>query len=119
VPNLNLEKLNSLAGFVGAALVDGDSGMALAMVGGGNINLELAAAGNTEVVRAKRRVAESLGLSDTLEDLLITLTSQYHLIRPLESNPLLFLYVVMDRSKANLAMSRHELKAFEKTLDFS
>ena len=140
MPNLNLEKLNSLAGFVGAALVDGDSGMALAMVGGGNINLELAAAGNTEVVRAKRRVAEQLGLSDTLEDLLITLTtqyhlirsllsrvqlagltlgSQYHLIRPLESNPLLFLYVVMDRSKANLAMSRHELKAFEKTLDFS
>ena len=37
MPNLNLEKLNSLAGFVGAALVDGDSGMALAMVGGGNI----------------------------------------------------------------------------------
>ncbi|MGH8087630.1 MAG: roadblock/LC7 domain-containing protein, partial [Stenotrophomonas sp.] len=35
MPNLNLEKLNSLAGFVGAALVDGDSGMALAMVGGG------------------------------------------------------------------------------------
>ncbi|MET0129872.1 MAG: roadblock/LC7 domain-containing protein [Stenotrophomonas chelatiphaga] len=117
--NLNLEKLNSVAGFVGAALVDSDSGMALAMVGGGNVNLELAAAGNTEVVRAKRRVAEQLGLSDTLEDLLITLSSQYHLIRPLESNPALFLYVIMDRAKANLAMSRHELKAFEKTLDFS
>jgi len=119
VSNLNLEKLNSVAGFVGAALVDSDSGMALAMVGGGNVNLELAAAGNTEVVRAKRRVAEQLGLSDTLEDLLITLSSQYHLIRPLESNPALFLYVIMDRAKANLAMSRHELKAFEKTLDFS
>jgi len=119
VPDLTLEKLNGIAGFVGAALVDSDSGMALAMLGGGNINLELAAAGNTEVVRAKRRVAESLGLSDSIEDVLITLSSQYHLIRPLESNPLLFLYVVMDRSKANLAMSRHELKAFEKTLDFS
>ena len=102
-----------------ARVISQPSPMALAMVGGGNINLELAAAGNTEVVRAKRRVAEQLGLSDTLEDLLITLTTQYHLIRPLESNPLLFLYVVMDRSKANLAMSRHELKAFEKTLDFS
>lgn len=117
--NLNLEKLNSVAGFVGAALVDSDSGMALATVGGGNINLELAAAGNTEVVRAKRRVAEQLGLSDSIEDILISLGSQYHLIRPLESNPVLFLYVIMDRTKANLAMSRHELKAFEKTLDFS
>lgn len=119
MPNLSLEKLNSLAGFVGAALVDGDSGMALATVGGGGINLELAAAGNTEVVRAKRRVAEQLGLTDSIEDVLITLSSQYHLIRPLESNPLLFLYVVMDRSKSNLAMARHELKSFEKSLDFS
>jgi len=70
-------------------------------------------------VRAKRRVAEQLGMADSIEDVLITLSSQYHLIRPLESNPLLFLYVVMDRSKSNLAMARHELKSFEKTLDFS
>ncbi len=117
--NLTLEKLNTLAGFVGAALVDSDSGMALATSGGGGINLELAAAGNTEVIRAKRNVAKMLGISDAIEDVLITLTSQYHLIRPLESNPLLFLYVVMDRSKSNLAMARHELKSFEKTLDFS
>lgn len=119
MPNLTLEKLNTLAGFVGAALVDSDSGMALAMTGGGGINLELAAAGNTEVIRAKRRVAEQLGLTDSIEDMLITLSSQYHLIRPLESNPLLFLYVVMDRSKSNLAMARHELKSIEKSLDFS
>jgi len=119
VSKLTLENLNSIAGFVGAALVDSDSGMALGMIGGGDINLELAAAGNTEVVRAKRRVAQSLGLSDTLEDILISLSSQYHLIRPLESNPMLFLYVVLDRSRSNLAMARHELKSFEKTLDFS
>lgn len=117
--SLSLEKLTSVAGFAGAALVDSDSGMALAMLGGGNINLELAAAGNTEVIRAKRRVAAQLGLSDAIEDILITLSSQYHLIRPLESNPLLFLYVILDRSKANLAMARHELKSFEKSLDFS
>ena len=119
VSKLNLENLNSITGFIGAALVDSDSGMALAMNGGGDMNLELAAAGNTEVVRAKRRVAQQLGLSDNIEDILITLQSQYHLIRPLESNPLLFLYVMLDRSRANLAMARHELKSFEKTLDFS
>ena len=41
------------------------------------------------------------------------------LLRPLERNDKLFLYVALDRGKANLAMARHELKSFEKSLDFS
>ena len=115
---ISLEALTSIDGFVVTALVDNTSGLALATEGG-SIDLELAAAGNTEVLRAKRKTAESLRLNDHIEDILITLGKQYHLLRPLDRNADLFLYLVLDRHKANLAMARHHLRKFEKDLDFA
>lgn len=112
-----LARLADVEGFLGACIVDSNSGMMLGANGVSNsLNLELAAAGNTEVVRAKRKTMKTLNLSDPIEDILITLTKQYHLIRPLSSNDALFIYVALDRSKANLAMARHFLAEAEKNL---
>lgn len=112
----SLSKLNSIDGFVGAALVDSDSGMLLGQEGGNGLNLEVAAAGNTEVVKAKRKAMNNLGLRDTVEDILITLGKQYHLIRPLRTRNNLFFYVALDRSRANLAMARIAVADVEKDL---
>jgi hypothetical protein len=112
-----LKEAMSIDGALGASLVDWESGMSLGAVGGGKyLDLDVAAAGNTEVIRAKMRTMESLRLDDTIEDILITLSKQYHLIRLLKnsrSEQGLFLYLVLDRSKANLALARHNLKRIE------
>lgn len=112
----SLAKLNSIDGFIGAALVDSDSGMLLGHEGGGSMNLEIAAAGNTEVVKSKRKTIQSLGLKESIEDILISLTKQYHLLRPLRSRPSLFFYVALDRTRANLAMARIALADVEQDL---
>ena len=112
--NKTIKQLHSqIAGCLGVALVDHDSGMALATMGSG-INMEIAAAGNMEVVRAKMRVMESLGIDGGIEDILITLSSQYHIIRPVGSN--LFLYLAINSKTGNLAMARHQLTAAAKDL---
>ncbi|HSR98275.1 MAG TPA: hypothetical protein VLM79_14550, partial [Kofleriaceae bacterium] len=111
-----LPKLMEIDGCVGCCIVDSNSGMMLGASGGGPISLEVAAAGNTEVVRSKRKTMKALNLNDQIEDMLITLGRQYHLIRPLSSNDALFIYVVLDKSKANLAMARHQLTQIEKDL---
>jgi hypothetical protein len=115
-----LKEAMAVDGAVGVALVDGDSGMSLGSLGGGkHLDMEVAAAGETEVVRAKLRSLRSLGSDDAIEDMLITLAKQYHVIRPLKnasSEQGLFLYFVLDRSKSNLAMARHSLKRIESEL---
>jgi hypothetical protein len=114
----SLPKLLEIEGCVGACIVDSNSGMTLGAIGGGanSVDLEVAAAGNTEVVRAKRKTMKALNLQDGIEDILITLGRAYHLIRPLGSNDALFVYLVLDKSKANLAMARHQLRTIEKDM---
>ncbi|WP_019070683.1 hypothetical protein [Streptomyces hokutonensis] len=112
--------MTSIEGALGTALVDFTSGMALGTLGGGkDLDLTVAAAGNTDVIRSELRTMEHLGLKGEIEDILITLVSHYHILRPLKgrSGNGLFLYLVLDRKKSNLAMARHQLRTVEGQLD--
>jgi predicted regulator of Ras-like GTPase activity (Roadblock/LC7/MglB family) len=112
------ESLNDLMttdGVMCAAVVDYNSGMLLGGVGSG-LDLEIAAAGNTEVVRAKMKVAKMLGLPGAIEDMLITLSTQYHVIRPCAKLDGLFIYLVLDKTRSNLAMARRKVLEVEAKL---
>ncbi|MGY5130742.1 hypothetical protein [Streptomyces nigrescens] len=114
------DAMSTIEGAVGVALVDYTSGMALATLGDNQaLDLNIAAAGNTDVVRAKMRTMEMLELQGAIEDMLITLTAQYHIIRPVtgKSGSGLFLYLVLDRKRANLALARHRLARLEADLE--
>ena len=113
--NESLKAIMAIDGTIAAALVNWESGMTLGTIGKG-IDIELAAAGNTNVVRSKLSIMKDLNLDGMIEDILITLSNQYHLIRMLESDPSLFLYVALDRQKANLGMARHKLSIIESNL---
>ena len=114
----DISALRDVQGFIGACLVDSDTGLMLASEGGGSlIDLEVASAGNTEVVKAKRAVMGHLGMGDQIEDMLITVETQFHVLRPLKSNPTIFLYLAVDRKHASLGMSRIQMKRVEESLN--
>jgi predicted regulator of Ras-like GTPase activity (Roadblock/LC7/MglB family) len=102
----SLAKVSELSSTLGVALVDYGSGMTLGTHGSG-INLDVAAAGNMNVMRAKQNVMTDLGIKGGIEDILITLDSQYHLIRPVGAT--MFLYLAIDRKSGNLAQARLKL----------
>lgn len=96
---------NEIPGFIAAALVDLDSGMTLGMKSNrSDFDLTAASAYNSEMVKQKQKIMKALNLRTTLEDMLITLGDQLHLIKMV--TPTTFIYLAADRATANLAIVR-------------
>ncbi|KAB1138909.1 hypothetical protein F7R91_41605 [Streptomyces luteolifulvus] len=115
-----LNRAMRLDGALGVAVVDYVSRMALGTVSRRNdLDLERAAHGGTDVVRAHLSALDLIGHKpEQLEDVLITLDSEYHLIRPLtrRTHEGLFILVVLDRERAAPDGARQELQRIEDLL---
>lgn len=113
--NTALDELLTLDGSLCAAIVDSKNGMILASSGSG-IDIEIAAAGNTDVMRAMLKTIKLLGLNDKISDILITLGKQYHVIRPSTFIEGVFIYLVLDVRNANLALARRKAADAEQSI---
>jgi hypothetical protein len=95
-----------IPGFIAASLVDLESGMTLgARSLRSEFDLTAASAYNSEMVKQKLKIMKALKLQTTLEDMLLTLGDQIHLIKMI--SPTSFVYLAADRSQANLAIVRN------------
>jgi predicted regulator of Ras-like GTPase activity (Roadblock/LC7/MglB family) len=101
-----LEKISAETnGFIAASLVDLDSGMTLAVkTSRTDFDLTAASAYNSELVKQKMKIMRTLGLTGNIEDMLITLTDQIHLVKLVGNNT--FLYLAVDKKQSNLAIVR-------------
>lgn len=101
-----LERIQGDAsGFIAASLVDLDSGMTLAVKSTRpDFDLTAASAYNSELVKQKLKIMTTLGLTGAIDDMLISMTDQIHLIKLV--NATTFLYLAVDKSQSNLAIVR-------------
>ena len=110
--NEALAKLESeISGFIAASVVDMDSGLTLGVRSSRpDFDLSAASAYNSEIVKQKLKTIKVLNLKSTLEDMLLTLSDQIHLIRLV--SPTTFVYLAADRSLTNLAIVRSTVSRY-------
>lgn len=111
-----LDKAMQIDGAIGIALVDLESGMCLGTKGGQHLDMELAGACSARIVQAKKHVSQQLALDESFEEALLTMKSQYHLIRLFQENENIFSYLILDAEACSLPLARTHLKSVDREL---
>jgi predicted regulator of Ras-like GTPase activity (Roadblock/LC7/MglB family) len=112
---------SQIDGTLGVALGDWNTGFSLGQKSCDTSRfseavLEQAIALNAEVIKAKEKARAALNITDGIQDILITLEHQYHLICMSKTVKGVFFYLVLNRDKANLGLARLKLSEAEKGL---
>lgn len=115
-PTVGMPDARNIQGLIGACLVDYGSGQLLGSEGGGKIDIDLVATLNTTFMRTWNSTVDQLNLDEPLDEILMTLGTQVHLLRPLKQHPSTLLYVALDKATCSLGMARIQLKNIEANL---
>ncbi len=109
--------LARVKGVLATAIVDYGSGMIMSgRCNAPELDLEVLAAGCVNILNANLRVLQMTGLNDSIHDIQINLSSQYHLICPARGKENALIYLIADRKTANLAICRRSLFQAEQLL---
>jgi len=106
----------NVPGFIAVSVTEIASGVCyVSLSDSDKFDPEVASAFNLEVAKAKMKAIEALGLTATIQDILITLDKQIHIIDMAENGEY-FIYLAVDSDKANLGMTRALLKKYKKDI---
>jgi len=101
-----------------AILADSTSGMILGHVqspGNTRLDLELLAAGTTEIVRSDANTSRLLGIEPS-EEILFTQTYDFHVIHLAVNYPGLYIVAGMNKQRGNLALLRRKVSDIDQQL---
>ncbi|WP_428231042.1 hypothetical protein [Flavobacterium sp.] len=114
--NFQNDLKENINGFIAVSITEVETGMSYSSLSlNPNFDPELASAYNLEVVKAKLSAIKALGLDQKINDILITLTDQIHIIDVSEDGKY-FIYLAVDSTKANLGLTRATLSKFKKDI---
>ncbi|MDA6071442.1 hypothetical protein NJT12_17620 [Flavobacterium sp. AC] len=114
--NFQNDLKENINGFIAVSVTEVETGMSYSSLSlNPNFDPELASAYNLEVVKAKLSAIKALGLNQKINDILITLTDQIHIIDVSEDGKY-FIYLAVDSTKANLGLTRATLSKFKKDI---
>jgi predicted regulator of Ras-like GTPase activity (Roadblock/LC7/MglB family) len=113
-----LNDMLSIDGLLGCAVVDGTTGLVLARESREDqpADLDLSAAASAQVLRAHRMAARNMGLSDQIDEVMVSAGNRQQVLRTVSRHPDLFLLALLDKQRANLALARYKLMEVEKGL---
>ena len=113
-----LSSLLKLDGLLGCALVDASTGFVLAHEARDEqpLDMELAAAAATQMLRSQKESARRMGLVESVDEIIVTAGARHVLIRAMQRHAEMFIVALLEKHRTNLALARFQLLEVDRSL---